>query len=469
VHEPDQADDRGDFGVNWSTYPEYRPADIQWLDDIPSHWSERRGKYLFKRMQRAARPEDEIVTAFRDGEVTLRRHRREDGFTVALKESGYQGVRRGDLVIHAMDAFAGAIGVSVADGKCSPVYSCCRPNSGVSARLYAYLLRAMAGMGFIESLAKGIRERSTDFRWADFADLRVPVPPSAEQEAITQFLDHETIRIDALIKEQQRLIDLLQEKRQAVISHAVAKGLDPDVPTRDSGIEWLGDVPHHWKVFRLNHLVDARGGGTPSKEREDYWDGDIPWISPKDLKVREISTSADQITENAQRESGLSWIPVGSVVIVVRGMILAHSVPVAITTSPVTVNQDIKALTPKGPVTEEYLLLLLEGIREAVFEFIDASAHGTRKLEWDRFEHILLPVPPKDEQREIQDFVRRERALLDKLTHEAQRSSRLLHERRSALITAAVTGKIDVRGWKPQNAPLESELPHAAETEAPYG
>src|SRR5690606_6986358 len=196
--------------------------------------------FLFELQKRGVREQDQIVTCFRDGTVTLRANKRTEGFTNALKEIGYQGIRKGDLVIHAMDAFAGAIGVSDSDGKSSPVYSACVPRSpSVSAHYYARLLRYMALAGFVSSLAKGIRERSTDFRWSDAAEIFLPVPPAEEQAQIARFLDHETARIDALIEEQQRLIELLKEKRQAVISHAVTKGLDPTVPMKDSGVEWL--------------------------------------------------------------------------------------------------------------------------------------------------------------------------------------------------------------------------------------
>ena len=243
--------------MSFPRYPKYKDSGVTWLGEIPTHWRQKRGKYLFDRMQRPVLDDDEIVTAFRDGEVTLRKNRRQDGFTIAAKEHGYQGVRKGDLVIHAMDAFAGAIGVSDADGKCSPVYSCCTPKPFVSPVFYAYLLRAMSKFGFIESLAKGVRERSTDFRWVDFSELRLPLPDAKEQQKIVDFLDRETAKIDALIEEQQRLIELLEEKRQAVISHAVTKGLDSDVPMKDSGVEWLGEVPAHWTTASLKYALDA--------------------------------------------------------------------------------------------------------------------------------------------------------------------------------------------------------------------
>jgi type I restriction enzyme S subunit len=162
-------------------YPAYKDSGVPWLGAVPEHWGIERPKRLFRKMDRPVLELDEVVTCFRDGVVTLRKNRRVRGFTESLKEIGYQGVRRGDLVIHAMDAFAGAVGVADSNGKGTPVYSVCQPTEGTNAHFYAYFLREMARAGWILALAKGIRERSTDFRFADFASQFVPYPPVAEQ------------------------------------------------------------------------------------------------------------------------------------------------------------------------------------------------------------------------------------------------------------------------------------------------
>ena len=180
-------------------YPSYKPGYSKNIRLIPEHWEELPLKRLFTLEKREPLESDEIVTAFRDGRVTLRKNRREDGFTNALKEIGYQRIHKEDLVIHAMDAFAGAIGVSDSDGKSSPVYSACTATKGANPYFYAYYLRDLALHGFIESLAKGIRERSTDFRWSDASMVAVPVPPRREQLIISNFLDRETAKIDALL------------------------------------------------------------------------------------------------------------------------------------------------------------------------------------------------------------------------------------------------------------------------------
>ena len=217
---------RGDGMTALSAPSQKKATDLAWAPEIPYDWEIKRGKFLFDLQKRQVCDEDDIVTAFRDGQVTLRKMRRTDGFTNALKEAGYQRVHKGDLVIHAMDAFAGAVGVSDSDGKCTPAYSCCTPKNGVSAEFYARLIWTMALSGFIESLAKGIRERSTDFRWREFAEQSLPVPPYEQQLEINAFLDRETTRIDGLVAKTKHSIELLKEKRSALITAAVTGKID---------------------------------------------------------------------------------------------------------------------------------------------------------------------------------------------------------------------------------------------------
>lgn len=200
-----------------------KDSGVDWLGMIPEHWGMKKGKWLFLKMDRPVREDDRIVTCFRDGEVTLRSNRRTEGFTNALKEHGYQGVRKGDLVIHQMDAFAGAIGISDSDGKSTPVYSVCTPKdcNEVSVKYYVYLLRGLAYNGFILSLAKGIRERSTDFRFKDFSSLELPLPPYKTQLAISEFIEEKIAQINLVIENNAQQIDRLKEYKTVLINKAV--------------------------------------------------------------------------------------------------------------------------------------------------------------------------------------------------------------------------------------------------------
>ena len=203
-----------------------KQTNIKWIKQIPQQWEEKRAKNMFVRMARPVREEDEVITCFRDGEVTLRKNRRTEGFTESFKEIGYQGIRKGDLVIHQMDAFAGSIGVSDSDGKGTPVYICLQPKIECNNIYYAHLLRIMAYSGYIKSLYRGIRERSSDFRYETFARLSLPLPPLSEQEEIVAYLDEKTSKIDLLIDKELQQIEHIKDLKQTLIADVVTGKVD---------------------------------------------------------------------------------------------------------------------------------------------------------------------------------------------------------------------------------------------------
>lgn len=203
-----------------------KDSGIVWLGNIPKHWKLMRGKNLYLKLQRPVRKDDEVVTCFRDGTVTLRKHRRTTGFTEAINETGYQGIRKGDLIIHVMDAFAGSIGVSDSDGKGTPVYSVCQAKINLNNEYYAFLLREMARSGFIQSLYRGIRERSSDFRFEVFANQYYSVPPRNEQDQIARFLDARCADIDRLIAAKQTQITNLHDLKSSLIVDVVTGKID---------------------------------------------------------------------------------------------------------------------------------------------------------------------------------------------------------------------------------------------------
>lgn len=194
---------------------EMKDSGIQWIGNMPAHWDVIRGKYILRYMQKPVREDDGVITCFRDGEVTLRSNRREDGFTMSDKEIGYQGIDVGDLVVHGMDGFAGSIGISDSRGKASPVLNVLDTNQ--NKRYIMYYLRSMAYSDVFLALATGIRVRSCDLRWNKLADLSYPVPPLGEQEAIVEHIDAVLIKADAVISDKKAQLATLDEYKKSLI------------------------------------------------------------------------------------------------------------------------------------------------------------------------------------------------------------------------------------------------------------
>ena len=432
--------------MSFPRYPKYKPSGVEWLGDVPEHWEVTRLKNLFSLMKRLPEAQDNIVTAFRDGEVTLRSNRRIDGFTNAIHEHGYQRILRGDLVIHAMDAFAGAIGVSDSTGKSTPVYSVCAPRyKGINTYYYGRLLRHMALSGYINSLAKGIRERSTEFRWSESSNVLVSLPPPTEQTAIATFLDRETSKIDALVAEQRRLIELLKEKRQAVISHAVSKGLNPNAPMKPSGIQWLGDVPEHWELGRIKSLSSFVTSGPRGWSERIGETGDL-FIQSGDLNDQlevEFAT-AKRVQVDNDAESVRTRLHEGDVVVCVTGAKTGNVAVCENIPQDAYVNQHVCLVRPNSEILPMFLGLVLKSkLGQSYFE---VSQYGLKQgLSLKNINEAPVTLPDMDEQRKIISYIDIETAKLAALTAQAEQAIELLQERRTALISAAVTGKIDVR------------------------
>ena len=265
---------------------EMKDSGIEWIKKIPAEWTTTRGKNILQLMKRPPDADDEVITCFRDGEVTLRKNRREEGFTFSDKEIGYQGIKKGDLVIHGMDGFAGAIGISDSDGKGSPVLVVCTTKE--NSRYLLYYLRTLAMQDVFLALATGIRERSCDLRWNKVADLLFPVPGINEQRRIADYLDRKCSQIDDIIAWQQEVIEKLKAYKLSIITEAVTKGLNPDVPMKDSGVEWIGEIPAHWENRKMISILSMRVVDGPHESPELYDEG-IPYISATAIENGKIN------------------------------------------------------------------------------------------------------------------------------------------------------------------------------------
>ena len=426
-------------------YPAMKDSGMPWLGAVPWHWEMELGKWLFRKMNRPIWDASEVVTCFRDGIVTLRKNRRVRGFTESLKEIGYQGIRRGDLVIHGMDAFAGAIGVADSDGKGTPVYSVCEPGPTANAQYYAFALREMARSQWIQALAKGIRERSTDFRFEGFGSQPVPLPPLPEQAAIVRFLDHADRRIRRYIRAKQKLIALLEEQKQAVVHEAVTGRVDirtgqPYPAYKDSGVEWLGDVPEHWEMRRLKSKlrpVDRRSSS-----------GTETLLSlRRDLGVVVYAEHFSRPPQGATLV-GYKLVEAGQLVI---NRLQANNGLLFCSGLSGVVSPDYSVFAPRSPVDMEYLGNLLRTVTYKAHFRRESTGLGTGsagflRLYDDRLLATPVALPPLEEQSTLLVSLSEITASLCRAIGRQHVEIELLREYRARLIADVVTGKLDVRG-----------------------
>lgn len=269
-------------------YPTYKDSGVPWLGAVPSHWAIARFKNLLR--ERDARSEsgsEELLSVSAYTGVTPKSDSTGEGEFLSRAESleGYKICKRNDLVMNIMLAWNRGLGVTKYDGIVSPAYCVFELGSDLHPDFCNYALRADEYTGYFKAHSAGVIDSRLRLYPDKFGALLCTYPPIAEQASIIAFLDRETAKIDALVAEQERLIALLKEKRQAVISYAVTKGLNPNAPMKDSGIEWLGEIPAHWEVKGIRHFATVLRGKFTHRPRNDpaYYDGDYPFIQTGDI------------------------------------------------------------------------------------------------------------------------------------------------------------------------------------------
>jgi type I restriction enzyme, S subunit len=426
-------------------YLEHKELGVDCLGEIPAHWEVRRIKFAANKIGSGKTPSGGAhvytysgIMLIRSQNVHFDRLRLEDTVYITDQtdmEMAGSRVREGDVLLNITGASLGRCCVARLHGQRANVnqHVCIiRPVlQRFDPSFLAYAISSRAVQAQIFNNENGISRDALNFE--QVGNLISCQPPLAEQRAIAEFLDGETGKIDVLVAKKKRLIELLQEKRTALITHAVTKGLDPDVPMRDSDVEWLGNIPAHWVEWKMAYLVEIISGGTPNKENIEYWRGEVPWVSPKDMKSRIITDTIDHISQIAIDERGLELIEPPAVLIVVRGMILAHTFPVGLTTLPVTINQDIKALRLNKAADPHFFVYLLQGLGSFVLSLIEEAGHGTKRLRTDLWKSIKVYLPPIEEQQRIAGQLDEEVTKFDRLISQISQGIGRLTEFRTAL------------------------------------
>jgi type I restriction enzyme S subunit len=431
-------------------YGEMKVSGIEWLGDVPAHWEVVRLGALFREVAEDGFEGLPILSvSIHDGvsDKELNDEEMDRKVTRSDDVSKYVRVEPGDLVYNMMRAWQGGFGTVTVSGMVSPAYVVARPRFAFQTDYVELLLRTPNAIEQMRRLSKGV----TDFRlrlyWDEFKGLKVVLPPRDEQAAINAYLSGETAKIDALVAEQEKLIALLAEKRRAVISQAVTKGLDPNAPMKDSGIKWLGDVPAHWDLSQLRHACSMIKDGTHLPPKRV--DVGIPLLSVRNIQGGIFSKLDDDslISETDYDELCRSLVPAaGDLVLAIVGATLGKVAVIPEDMGPFQVQRSVAILRPASNVFSGWMKYCFDSWWFQGLLWMSVGFSAQPGIYLGALAGIKIPAPRLEEQASIVAHLDRVTAQLDTLTLEAERGIALLKERRAALISAAVTGKIDVRG-----------------------
>ena len=398
-----------------------KDSGVAWIGEMPEDWTVKRGKFTLKLLNRPVKETDDVITCFRDGEVTLRTNRRTDGFTVSVKEIGYQGIEPGDLVIHGMDGFAGSIGISDSRGKSSPVLVVC--DTDENKRYIMYYLRSMAYNDVFTALATGIRVRSCDLRWNKLAELPYILPSLEEQNQIVLAIESSTSKVDALIANVQAQIEKLKTYKQSLITEVVTKGLDPNVPMKDSGVEWIGKIPKHWNMIRFRFIAKITTGN------QDTQNADPDGMYPFYVRSPIVERCNNYTFEGKGILMAGDGAGAGRVFHLVNGKYAVHQ--------RVYRFYDFKYMNPV------LLKFYLENLFATVMDYGSAKT-TVPSVRLPMIQDFPVCVPPEDEQLKMLEVLSEKTNKIDRFIAVKQTKIEKLEQYKRSLIYEYITGKKEV-------------------------
>lgn len=439
--------------MKYKKYPSYKDSGVEWLGEIPEHWNVNTIKSLLEERKESNSPlkTENILSLCMYRGVIPYSEKGNSGNKAKEDLTAYKLAYPGDIVLNSMNVVAGSVGLSKYFGAVSPVYYMLRPrNKQDKVEFFNDIFQSESFQKSLFGLGNGIMVKESEstgklntirmrIPMDKLNTVLIPYPPSKEQQQIVNFLDKATAKIDTLIEKQTKQIELLKEKRQAVISHAVTKGINPNVSMKDSGVEWLGEIPEHWEVGLLSTLFDNN-----SDKNKGMKNNNLLSLSYGRIINKDIETSFGLLPESFE-----------SYQIVKPGYIILRLTDL---------QNDKKSLrtglvTQEGIITSAYVGLKKKSKSVGNEKFIHYYLHtfdiykgfygmgsGVRQsLNFDELKKLRFVLPPKNEQNEIVNYINYKTSKIDTLIEKSNKSIELLKEKRIALISAAVTGKIDVR------------------------
>jgi len=428
-------------------YEAYKDSGIEWIGEIPEHWDVKKLKY-------AASINDEVLSEKTDEEfeieyVDISSIESNVGITkteiLSFKEAPSRArrlVKEGDIIVSTVRTYLKAI-AKIEKPKPNLVvstgFAVVRPRS-VMSNFTGHLFYHENLLGEIISRSVGVSYPAINS--TEIGTIPIPLPSPTEQTAIANYLDRKTAEIDELIADKKRLLELYEEEKTAIINHAVTKGINLDVKMKDSGIEWLGEIPEHWETVSLKWVSQIYSGGTPSTNNEDFWqNGTVPWLNSGTVNQFFITEPSEYITEDALNCSSAKWIPESSIVIALAGQGKTKGMAAQVMFE-CTCNQSMGVIVPNDIVDNRYLLYYLT----INYQNIRNLGGGDKRdgINLEMVGGIPLPIIPIAEQVGIVKYIEDYFKLIEIKQAKTEKLINLLTEYRTALISEVVTGKIKV-------------------------
>ena len=359
-----------------------------------------------------------------------------------VNESTGTDFEPGDVLFGKLRPYLAKAWVAEFPGRCTTEALVMEPIS-IEPRFLRSVCLSSRFVGDVDASTFGSKMPRAE--WDFIGNLPVPVPDPDTQTAIADYLDRETARLDALVAAKQRLLTLLTEKRRAIITRAVTRGLDSRAPLRDSGIPWLGEIPAHWDVWKIGHLASVGNGSTPRRDRAAYWtDGAIPWLNSSVVNQAEVTRAEQFVTALAVRECHLPAVNSGAVLIAITGQGKTRGQAVVLSME-ATISQHLAFVQPDPSRMRPWFLRWALFAAYPFLRSISDDAGGTKgALTCEDVGNLRVPVPSPSEQAAILDHVAALTGRIDSLWAATEKTLSIIKERRAALIAAAVTGRLDV-------------------------
>lgn len=431
--------------AKYEQYAEYKDSGVEWLGEIPQDWKLKRIQELTRVINGYPFESSKFnsikgmpLVRIRD----IRHQKTEVCFDGIVPE--FAIINDGDILI-GMDGDFNVAKWTGGKAALNQRVACIRHEDPVIQNFLYYLLPYHMKVVNDLTYYTTVKHLSTN----DILKTTFAIPCDNELSSIVSFLDHETAQIDTQIEKQQTLIKLLKEKRQAVISHAVTKGLNPDALLKDSGVEWVETIPEHWKAYKLGYYANVGNGATPSRDNPNFWkDGSISWLNSSKINDVVIYEADQFITPLAKLKTSVHPVQKNDILMAITGEGQTRG-RVAICKLDATINQHLACIriTDKE-LGYEYLYYWLNSNYDRI-RFESSGAGSTKgAITCGNITSYPVLIPPKKEQQEIVEYLKEKNEIFDTLMDSAEQAIQLMQERRTALISAAVTGKIDVRGWQ---------------------